>query len=142
MSAYAAAVAHVIGHLSANTALMGAIGGRMFEGVVPDAANAAYPLVVVQGYTDPTDVRTQGGIYMTTVQLTVRAYSSTPESLVGSIGPLIPLADAIDTLDGTRGGAVVTCLRVGEMNDVRRDTGAIVRSLGGLFRLEVAAVPG
>lgn len=140
MSTYAAAVSHVLAALNADTALVAAVGGRIFEGLAPD--KAAYPLIVVQSYTDPTDTRTFDGRVLTVLDLTVRAFTSTPAGRVGSIAEVVPLARAIDTaLDRTTSASVAACVRVGEMNQTRQETGSIIRSLGSRFRVTVTSLP-
>lgn len=137
MSAYGAAVAHTIGRLRADTELVELVGGRIYSGIAPESTT--YPLVVVHGWTDPEDTRSQGGRVLTVVPLVVRGATTGPESQGGgSLADLVAIHDRIDAaLDGTDSGRVEACERVGELSSERAEKGLVVRNLGSRFRLVV-----
>jgi len=141
MSAYACAVGHAVAALTASPAVTALVGDRVFEGIAPDGA--AYPLVLVQRYTGPTDTRTHEGVIYTTVDLAVRAFAAAPGGEGGSLAQVLPIADAVHAaLDGsgpvTRpDGVVHACSRVGELASTEQRGGSVIRGLGGRYRVVV-----
>lgn len=139
MNATATAVQHVMARLRADATLMGLVGRRVHEGVVPEDPAPVYPLLLVQSYTDPDTITYNGGrIAYSSHTVMVRVVGPANE-----LGPLVPIAERVTgTLHASRGtyttGTVASCQQVAETSIAEVRNGRTWRYIGSRFRLMVS----
>lgn len=138
-NATAAALAHTLGILQADPALAALVGGRIFEGQVPEADSPdRYPLVLVQVYTEPVHLLANGSHRVSSgATLSVRAVDASDY-----LDPLVPIAERIEELlDGSRSttafGRIVSCESTGETSLVEARAGQTWRYLGAYWRMRI-----